>query len=390
MADFIALKKLSESDLTFFEKLYRAKRKSGQKSINLNADVFIDQFYGSLETIASATAGEVRVGLTVFGPGGAGAYRLTRKITKGRQQLRPDGNPQRAYKNWRLNGEFIYDPDGEVGRFDQLVEHDLAVIAFDGVVAPTNVTLILIAQSSTSDSALHTALSPLVTPPRATMMALSVEEIDRALELAGTSLDHPLQIFSGGLVLKAAFEDAALGGATGQDILRKRRVARPITADELDRAKRAAERTGALGEGLIDAYFSGADDVESHIWEAEINAIAPYDFTVVSKNESFRVDAKSTRGRFESDFHVSFGEFVAARESDIPYFIYRVYELTDDAAWFRASCDIRKFAIDTLTSHDQAMQKGVRADTFSVSVDNLIWGDPVQLTFQGDDSDADD
>ena len=89
MVDFIAVKKLAPSDLTFFEKLYRAKRKSGQKCITLNADVFIKQFYPGLEAIAATVAGEVKIGLTVFGPGGAGAYPLTRKITKGKRRPSP-------------------------------------------------------------------------------------------------------------------------------------------------------------------------------------------------------------------------------------------------------------------------------------------------------------
>lgn len=387
MPDFIALKKLSPSDLTFFEKLYRSKHKSGQKCINLNAAVLTDEFYGDLDAVASKTGGEIKVTLTIFGPGAAVAYTLTRKITKGKRKLRRDGIPQKIYRNWRLNGEFIYDPEGEVGRFDQLLDDDLAVLAFDGIAAPTDVTMILLTRSSSNDVALHEALAPLVAGKK-TMISLSVEEIGRALASTNTQQSHPLQILAGNGDLAAEFEDLGLGGAAGPAILRKRRVARPVTSVELESAKRAAERTGAMGESLVDDYLSITPHFQSYIWESEANAIAPFDFTAVDSNGKFRIDVKSTRGKFDAEFHISYGELSAAKDSDVPYCIYRVYDLSDDGAYLRISCDIREFAVEVLSNHDGAMQKGVRADSFSVGVGALTWGDVIGLTVLEEDPDA--
>ena len=41
-----------------------------------------------------------------------------------------------SYKNWRLNGEFVRDPEGQSGRYDRLTPGDIAVMEFGGDPAP--------------------------------------------------------------------------------------------------------------------------------------------------------------------------------------------------------------------------------------------------------------
>src|SRR5689334_4630613 len=117
-----AVKRLTRSDLTFFRSKFLQLNVGNQKSINLNRDVFIDRLFPDLPALAD----EVPVRLAVIGPSGGGEFVVTRKILK-----------KGTYKNWRLNGEFLPDPEGETGRFNELQERDLALFAFEGVVQPT-------------------------------------------------------------------------------------------------------------------------------------------------------------------------------------------------------------------------------------------------------------
>jgi len=130
----LAIKALTQSDLSFFKVHLKYSK---QKAINLNSDIFIEKFYPHLQ----GAMRHIKVSLTVFGPGGRGPHRLTRKI------LYTAGG-----KNWRLNGEFIHDPEGETGRYDKLVEGDLALFGFDGIDEPDSAIMVLV--SSQEDPAL--------------------------------------------------------------------------------------------------------------------------------------------------------------------------------------------------------------------------------------------
>src|SRR5690242_266915 len=96
----LAAKRLTASDLTLFEWQFRNRNAGNQKSINLNADIFINQLFPSLPDASVDTNGRVPLDLYIYGPGHAGVHNLQRKILKGS-----------AYKNWRLDGEFITNPE---------------------------------------------------------------------------------------------------------------------------------------------------------------------------------------------------------------------------------------------------------------------------------------
>jgi hypothetical protein len=95
MVQRLALKRLTKSDLTIFESHFRTRNAGNQKSINLNADVFVSELYPAVPTLALSNGNEMPVSVGIFGPSTRPELPLARKIIKGA-----------AYKNWRLNGEY--------------------------------------------------------------------------------------------------------------------------------------------------------------------------------------------------------------------------------------------------------------------------------------------
>ena len=57
MMDKLALKRLTASDLTFFEWQFKNRNAGNQKAINLNADVFSNQLYPALESHCQGSPG---------------------------------------------------------------------------------------------------------------------------------------------------------------------------------------------------------------------------------------------------------------------------------------------------------------------------------------------
>ena len=388
MPVLLAAKRLTASDLTFFEPLFRTQNAGNQKAINLNTDILIGQLYPDLETVASRSGGEIRFPLTIYGPGAADAYRLTRKIIK-----------NKTYKNWRLNGEFVFDPQDEPGRFDVMRPNDIAVFGFAGRPAPEAVTMVLLAANQPPDAGLHVFLDALIPPRPRSMTALAADQLLAALHQPTTPPEHPLNVLVVDEAVAQALEDAAQGGIKGARTLQKRRPNRPVTGAEMEQARRNMEQTGAEGESLVAAFldrlWNGGGRFE-HKWVSAANAIAPYDFRCVSTggnmgDHSFKIDVKTTRGPFNGDFHLSLGEAIEAASSAEPYHIWRVYDLDDSGAKLRRSGDIRQFAKNLVAAHDSAMPGGVQADSFSVRIDTpgLTWSDPVRLDhFDPDEEDV--
>src|SRR5215213_8433999 len=124
MAERFALKRLTLSDLTFFSSHFREHPAVRQKAINLNANVFIDAVYPALTDTEQGRAGRIPLDLSIYGPGLAGELNVQRKIVKGA-----------GYKNWRLNGELVDDPE-RPDRFNQLSPGDLVIFEFIGDLYP--------------------------------------------------------------------------------------------------------------------------------------------------------------------------------------------------------------------------------------------------------------
>ena len=114
----VAIKKLTASDLTFFEWHFKNRKVGGnQKAINLNSDIFINKMYPILPEIALTMNGKFPIDLRIFGPGFHGLHNLQRKVVK-----------FGTYKNWRLNGEFVYNHDSQVSRYNRLRPGDYLII----------------------------------------------------------------------------------------------------------------------------------------------------------------------------------------------------------------------------------------------------------------------
>jgi hypothetical protein len=134
----------------------------------------------------------------LYGPGSAGEYSQQRKIIKGE-----------TYKNWRLDGEAIYDPPDHPGRFSALKQADLAVFEFVGYSYPVSAKMVLLAADSDQDSAAHSVIAARMAGRP--MISLTAEDLGRLIPSADIPDDHSVYE----LLLDDALEDAVQGGSGG-------------------------------------------------------------------------------------------------------------------------------------------------------------------------------
>ena len=311
MVDRIVLKRLTASDLTFFESLFRTLSAGNQKAINLNADVFVERLYPALPGFVPVLGDVIPVTMTILGPAAASAYVISRAITK-----------REAYKNWRLNGEFIRDPEGEAGRFDVLKPNDLAVMEFSGEPGPQRLTLQLLAAGSLTDAPLHAALDPLIPGGRLTMVQITRGQL--AAVAVTVPPTHPIWSMATDAEFDAALEDAAQSGVKGSGTLRKTRI---VTAAMLAAAKAAAEQNGRDGEALAWVHLQQMKRMgtwASIEWSSRENAVSSFDFRAFdSTGAEIRIDAKSTTGEFARVVHMSAAELMVAADGQ-RYDLWRI------------------------------------------------------------------
>jgi hypothetical protein len=330
-----------------------------------NADIFVEAFYPTLPELTATLGDVITVSLTIFGPSGASAYTLSRAITK-----------REAYKNWRLNGEFVRDPDGQVGRFDEMAPDDLAVFDFSGEPGPQKLSLLLISANSTNDAQLFATLSPLISGGRKTMIQVSRAQL--AAAATGIPETHPIWVLAADPEYDAALEDAALGGVGGAQKLAKK-IAKPVSAATLAAAKASAEKNGRDGEALAWVHLKGmlaTGQVSFIEWASDSNAVSPFDFTVVVGGKSVKIDAKSTTGDFARALHMSAAELTEAAGSD-RYDLWRLYKLDEDGACLRIAENIGSTAKEILAGISPPA--GVTVDSVSIDPKILKWGDEIVI-----------
>lgn len=358
----IALKRLTASDLTLFEWQFRNRNAGNQKSINLNADVFVNRLYPSLPDAAAELNGRLPLDLYIYGPGHGPAYNLQRKIVKGN-----------AYKNWRLNGEYIANPEDQPDRFNILEPGDLAIFEFQGRMVPNSAKLVLISQKLTTDLPIYEELSGLL--EEQSMVSVSVPQL-QAIASRLRDDAHPFHE----LTLDAELEDAALGGERGTTALRRRPGSRVLTSEDLQRAIRAAEEVGRAGEELVDQYLRNQKKnglIKDFVWESEKNAVAPYDFKLLTRDgQEIEIDVKSTSGEFERRIHISTAELLEISKRQ--YHIYRVYEVSDAGGSLRIAMDVSALVTAALSILSK-LPDGVEVDSVSVDVSFIGFGDAVAL-----------
>jgi hypothetical protein len=366
----IALKRLTRSDLTFFFWHFQNGNAGNQKAINLNADVFAKQLFPNISEEAARRGDRFAVDLDIFGPGGAGILNLQRKIVKGD-----------SYKNWRLNGEFVRDDEQ---RFRPLQEDDFAVIEFEGDAAPHAARMVLIARSLARDASIHTALEAWLGQRR--MAQMTSAELEEIVSAGGLSEWHPLN----GIDLQDEVEDAALGGLESTQRLYKWSTTRKVSKTELKAARVQADENGAIGEAFVNEWLTNERilmNVGSFEWVSRDNAIAPYDFTISSRDNQFeRVDVKATTGPFRNTLHMSINELLHSADATVPYRIFRVFAIDGTRARMRVSEPLAKFATSIVPVLER-LPAGVSADGISIDPTKLAFGPEIELVLDagGDD-----
>jgi hypothetical protein len=360
-----ALKRLTASDLTFFEWHFRNHNAGNQKAINLNADVFVDQLYPGLPTVALAKNGRLPVDLYLYGPGLESELNLQRKIIK-----------IGSYKNWRLDGEFIYDPNANPDRFHQLRPNDLVLFEFVGDTEPSTVKAFFICQAVKEDNQLFAALNNLL----AGRVMISVQYSDLEALVKGTRPDERHSILE--LLIESDLEDAVKSGPAGLTRLYRRRSGRRLSKIELAQALRRVEELGQVGEEFVNAHLENlrsTGKLSGFQWESQDNAVSPFDFWREDAGKRSFLDVKATSGGFERTIHISLPELEMMADSSEPYYIYRVYEVEERAAKLRISGEMRDLARKVLEVL-RGLPSGIYSDGISLSPEILDCGDEITLT----------
>jgi hypothetical protein len=366
----LALKRLTASDLTFFEWHFRHHNAGNQKAINLNRDVFVDVLYPALPDVAEEKSGRIPLDLSVFGPGGKPELNLQRKIVK-----------FGTYKNWRLNGEFIHNPQADPDRFNGLKPDDIAIFEFFGAVVPVSSRLILVGASYPKDVALHASLNTLL--GNKTMVSLTIDELAHVVENPAIGEDHPVTA----LVLGEALEDAVHGGASGLQRLWKGASRQRLTAEALQKARFNAENIGRIGEIMVNAHLDKqrtSGHIDEFLWVSDDNAVAPYDFTYITSGNKVLLDVKSTTGAFTRTIHLSTNELRQIASGGDRYDLYRVYAINGNEAKLRIAQDLKKFAVNIFDSLDK-LREGVTPGGFSVDPELLGFGKEITIAVPDDE-----
>lgn len=363
MAEKIALKRLTRSDLTFF-RIQHAKLKAGhQKAINLNANVFVQRLYPAISSIAEDMDNEIPVVIGIFGPGMAPEHRVARKIIKGD-----------AYKNWRLNGEFVADPDDQPNRYEPLAEGDFAVMVFHGDTRPTSLDLVLI--SAHLDATLHASLSALA--GASSMLQVEKDNLVAAVETSKLSEAHPIRDL---LLFDAVLEDAALGGVEGAQSLLSRPSGTKLTPWQLAKARAQAEEIGRIGEAFVNAWLGQrekAGAVASPEWVAKDNAVKPYDFHYdLPSGGRVELDVKATKHGFDTAIHISLNELRQMAHTPNRYDICRVFQVRENEAEMCICENMGDWARDLLGK--LVLPPGITPDSFSVKPSILPFGPVIKI-----------
>lgn len=354
----LAVKRLTQSDLTIFAWHFKNQPAGNQKAINLNADVFSSILYPLLSELAIERNGRFSLDLFIYGPGSNVLHNLQRKIIKGG-----------TYKNWRLNGEFIYNPIEEPKRYNLLKANDLAVMEFSGSAYPESAKVIFLASEIAEDQVVLEYLSQII--GNKSMAAISPIDLDQILHRI--SIDHPMQHLSSDDEL----EKAVYSGDIDPDLLLLRPNLRKITKQDFFKAKKSAEESGERGEEIINEFLDRSfneSQIEYFEWVSKVNPIYPYDFIVkYLDGPEILIDIKSTAGSFQNEIYISYNE-LKQMAAATRYDLYRVYSINDENAKLRIAQNVKSFAIEILKTLSQ-LPNGVKSNGVTVLPDKLIFGE---------------
>ncbi|MGN8095765.1 protein NO VEIN domain-containing protein [Methylobacterium sp. 22177] len=377
-----AVKKLTMSDLTYFEQQFRryqtaaravGEQGSKQKAINLNADVLVDDLFPL--TRGTGNKQRFNMPLSIYGPG----LRLLPHALNGKI-ISPGGGG----KNWRLNGQLVANPDFDPTRYDGLAPGDLAVFGFEGDVAPTEVLLVLVSQNDPDDASINAALSAYLGNRKMAAMDAAI----LAPIVALSADQHPIRELLDPEA-DVALEDAALGSSEGVRRLRRRGASRRMSAEALQQARARAEAVGRSGEVLIDDWLQqevAASRLRTATWIADVNAVSSWDFEVEGTDGTKqRIEVKATSGDFSRHIHISQAEIESAAERGARTDLYRLYGLTNDTATLRICKDIGGFAAEILAAV-AGLGEGIVPDGYTVRPERVgTWDPPIQIRLSDDE-----
>ena len=364
-----ALKRLTASDLTFFAWHFRNRRAGNQKAINLNAIVLTGQLYPALEIVINERQGKLGIDLWIAGPDGADPVNLQRKIIKGS-----------GYKNWRLDGEFVYNPEENPDRFNALRPGDLALFEFVGDLIPETVTLLLIGQDTARDKILFQSLNGILGAQP--MVPFDGNSLGDLCNLLRVPESHPVWM----LVGDEDLAEAAMGHASAVDrLLTKPRFTR-LTHEELRNARQAAEEIGRLGEEYVDIHLRErllAGDVSEYEWISELNPIAPYDFRLNMDGIWKKLEIKTTSGEFNREYYLSLNELREMTHGEEPYVVGRVYLASRDGAKLRYSQDCQPFG-QSIVDAFSALPAGVLPNGVTIRPAAQVFEEEIDLLVPND------
>lgn len=354
MARF-AVKRLTESDLTFFKVHFdRASQTNKQKGINLNASPFVYEFFPALSELRQAFHFPIRI----LGPGSWEPHSLSRKAVRAT-----------GAKNWRLNGEFVVERDHEIGRYEPLQAGDFAVMQFDGGATPTGITMALVSQAE--DQALYNAIdSELSLSQGRSMAEVQAADVEgwRNATAANYTEIHPLDA----LIVPDSPLDVLFGGhdTAGGLPFGDGKGAR-ITPDELAGQLSSAGDLGLEGEELFAVKLenSGLSEGMDFEWTSRSYARASYDFLLLTEiwglsGAPLYVDVKTTRGGWDRPFHVSIAELRWAANTN--YFIARVSGVGIEVPRLRILSGLPKLASNLLAILSSELPAGVTVDSVRI------------------------
>jgi hypothetical protein len=309
-----AIKKLTQSDLSLFKIHLKLSK---QKAINLNSNIFIELYFPSL----SNSFDNIHLPLTIIGPGDREQHTLSRKI------LRSQGS-----KNWRLNGEFIHNPEEDSVRYNSLCPDDYAVLMFEGTERPTAITMILVSRSENLD--LHALISTEIQfIGKNTMVDISPQKLidifeNRTFSNAITNALDCINSFNNDTI-----EDVLYGKKRFELVEQRSTHSFPrLTHEQLQRQMQVAQETGRFGEEIFRTWLLDNGQIEEKFkWTLNESARSPYDYEILSpfwlpQTEKIYLDVKTTRSNFDQPFHMSYSEIKFASLCD-NYRIARIFNL---------------------------------------------------------------
>jgi hypothetical protein len=156
---------------------------------------------------------------------------------------------------------------------------------------------------------------------------------------------------------------------------------RSATHKQLKSAIENAQNIGYKGEEFVNYYLVQKERhglIDKVIWEANTNAIAPYDFIIEQNGSKIYIDVKSTEGGFSNPIHISYNELLEMEKEKNQYQIYRIYKMSDAKAQLQIMEGLSDFAKEIIKVLEK-LPEYVKPDGIALSPNNLSFGKEILI-----------